>query len=334
MDYEDEKRDCDTYDRGNYDREKQVAIAATTLAAKLCEAVRHHRTPEAIAKPDHSPVTIADFGAQAIICRAITDAFPNDPIVAEEDAALLRQPQLAEQLEAVTAQVRSHIPTATVGLVADWIDRGNGKVGSRYWTLDPIDGTKGFLRGDQYAIALALIEDGDIKVGVLGCPALPVGEETGALFVAVRGQGTVLISLQSGSFQQVSVVASGEMRLTESIEAGHGNLSRQRQVAAAIGLTATPVAMDSQAKYGVVARGEAALYLRLPRSQTPDYRENIWDHAAGAIVVEEAGGKVTDIYGKALDFTAGAKLIHNRGIVASNGDLHDAVLAILSSEVF
>ena len=79
----------------------------------------------------------------------------------------------------------------------------------------------------------------------------------------------------------------------------------------------------------MVARGEAALYLRLPRVQTPDYRENIWDHAAGAIVVEEAGGKVTDTYGKPLDFTAGSKLIHNHGVVASNGTLHDAVLAEL-----
>ena len=319
-----------------YDREKQVAIAATVLAAKLCEQVRHNRNPAAIAKPDQSPVTIADFGAQAIVCRALAAAFPNDPIVAEEDAALLRQAAMAEQLQLVTSYVQAQIPEATSDKITDWIDRGNGQVSSRYWTLDPIDGTKGFLRGDQYAIALALVEDGDIKVGVMACPALPVvGAAPGALFVAVRGEGTTQIALESGKSQSVKVLrstAEGILRLTESIEAGHGNLSRQRQIAEAIGLTATPVQMDSQAKYGVVARGEAALYLRLPRIQTPDYRENIWDHAAGAIVVEEAGGKVTDIYGNPLDFTAGSKLIHNRGIVASNGTLHEAVLAKLNEE--
>ena len=57
--------------------------------------------------------------------------------------------------------------------IAAWIDKGNGNIAPRYWTLDPIDGTKGFIRGDQYAIALALIEQGQVKVGVLGCPSLP-----------------------------------------------------------------------------------------------------------------------------------------------------------------
>lgn len=320
-----------------YDREKQVAIAATTLAAKLCEHVRSSQQPSTIEKPDQSPVTIADFGAQAIICRALAAAFPYDPIVGEEDATLLRQPEMSEQLALITRYVQVQIPEAHPNAVADWIDRGNGQVSSRYWTLDPIDGTKGFLRGDQYAIALALIENGEVKLGVLGCPALSVeGAAAGGLFVAVRGAGTTLTSLRSGHSKPIQVArsnAEGVLRLTESIEAGHGNLSRQREVAVAIGLTAAPVQMDSQAKYGVVARGEAALYLRLPRVQTPDYRENIWDHAAGAIVVEEAGGRVTDIHGHALDFTAGSKLIHNRGIVASNGTLHDAVLAELNQRL-
>ena len=280
-------------------------------------------------------MTIADFGAQAIVCRALAAAFPNDPIVGEEDATLLRQAEMAGQLDLITSYVQAQIPEATPATVTDWIDRGNGQVSQRYWTLDPIDGTKGFLRGDQYAIALALVEDGEVKLGVLGCPALPMaGEEPGALFVAVRGAGTTLTALKSGHSSRVQVArspAQGLLRLTEGIESGHGNLSLARQVAEAIGLTDAPVKMDSQAKYGVVSRGEAALYLRLPRIQTPDYRENIWDHAAGSIVVEEAGGKVTDIHGKPLDFTLGSKLIHNRGIVASNGTLHAAVLDQLKS---
>jgi 3'(2'), 5'-bisphosphate nucleotidase len=89
--------------------------------------------------------------------------------------------------------------------------------------------------------------------------------------------------------------------------------------------------MDSQAKYGAVARGEANLYLRLPWAELPDYRENIWDHAAGAIVVEEAGGRVTDIHGRPLDFV-GTKLTSNRGIVASNRTLHEAVLRALREQ--
>jgi 3'-phosphoadenosine 5'-phosphosulfate (PAPS) 3'-phosphatase len=82
--------------------------------------------------------------------------------------------------------------------------------------------------------------------------------------------------------------------------------------------------MDSQCKYGIVARGEASIYLRLM-----SYKSWIWDQAAGAIIVEEAGGMVTDMYGKTLDFSQGRRLFHNSGVVATNGILHETVLAVM-----
>ena len=323
-----------------YEREKQVAITAVSAAAKLCEQVRRDCRPATMEKQDSSPVTVADLGAQAIICRAIAAAFPGDPIVAEEDATLLQQPAMVEHLEQVTTYVKALEPDATPEAVVSWIERGQGQVGPRYWTLDPIDGTKGFLRGDQYAIALALVEAGQVKLGVLGCPALPVemtqpNGEQGVLFVAVSGQGTFLIHLQSGGAQLIHTCSTKDditHRSIESVESRHGNLPLQRVIAQAVGLTAPPLRMDSQAKYGAVARGEAALYLRLPWAELPNYRENIWDHAAGVIVLEEAGGRVTDIYGKTLDFTLGTKLISNRGIVASNSVLHEVVLMALREQ--
>lgn len=261
-----------------YEREKQVVIAAVIEAATLCEQVRRDLCGDAIEKQDASPVTIADFGAQAVICRAIALAFPADPIVAEEDAELLRQPVMRGRLEQVTTIVRALVPDATSLAVTTWIDRGNGDISSRYWTLDPIDGTKGFLRGDQYAIALALIEAGEVKLGVLACPALPVDLTQpngvgGVLFVAVRGQGTTLISLQGGSSESVYVDSAEDSYqcLIESVETRHGNLALQREVAQAVGLSAPVLRMDSQAKYGAVARGQAALYLRLPWAELPDY---------------------------------------------------------------
>jgi 3'(2'), 5'-bisphosphate nucleotidase len=87
--------------------------------------------------------------------------------------------------------------------------------------------------------------------------------------------------------------------------------------------------MDSQAKYGVVARGEATLYLRVPSPSEPGYKEKVWDHAAGSIIAEEAGGKVSDVLGHPLDFSSGIKMKKNRGIVVSNGILHNAVLKAL-----
>lgn len=316
-----------------YESEKNIAIQAVQAAAQLCEQVRREIVPEAIEKKDKSPVTVADFGAQALICRALSTAFPQDPVVGEEDAAELRIPGMVARLAQVTQYVQAIVPDATSEQVTGWIDHGNGQVGSRYWTLDPIDGTKGFLRGDQYAIALALIENGEIKVGVLGCPALSFTEgQTGLMGVAVRGEGATLSALTGGVAQAIQVVSAGQsdnLRFVESVESGHGDQSRQAAVAQAAGITQSSLRMDSQAKYMAVAAGEAALYLRLPSPKTPDYREKIWDHAAGVILVEEAGGQITDITGKPLDFSLGAKLVNNQGVVVSNGSIHDAVLAAL-----
>ena len=314
----------------SYEREKQVAIDAAIAAAKLCQAVRRE-IPVAMEKIDKSPVTVADYGSQALICKALKAAFPEDAIVGEEDATDLRSN--AEQLQKVTNHVQALVPDATPEQVADWIDCGNGEVGGRFWTLDPIDGTKGFLRQDQYAVAIALIEDNEVKVGVMACPALKLesGEE-GALFVAVRGEGATMQAISGGTWRSLRVVAADDvenMRFVESVEANHGDQSRQNSVAKAVGFTAESLRMDSQAKYGIVASGQAALYMRLPSPKTPDYRENIWDHAAGAIVVEEAGGRVTDMHGNSLPFGMGKKMVNNQGIVVSNGTIHDTVLKAL-----
>lgn len=317
-----------------YAEEKKVAIAAVVSAAKLCEQVRQSHFLASMDKADRTPITIADFGAQAVICRAIAGSFPADAIVAEEDTALLKQPEMRQRFVEVTNLVKTFIPSATEDAVAAWIERGNGSVGSRFWTLDPIDGTKGFLRGDQYAIAIALIEAGEVKLGILACPALAIESIGGAgvIFAAVRGQGTQVMPLDCSNSKPVQVLTANDhayFRLAESVESGHGDPERQRAVAKAINLTMPSLRMDSQAKYGAIACGQAALYLRLPWVQVANYQENIWDHAAGAIVVEEAGGRVTDMEGRPLDFATGSKLINNRGIVVSNGTLHEAVLAVL-----
>ena len=296
----------------SYTAEKQVAIEAVTRAARLCAAVRAEMVGATfLEKDDKSPVTVADFGAQALVCQCLAEAFPRDVIVAEEDAAELRKRENAAQLDLVARYVRRSLPNAVRRDICTWIDIGSSQPADRFWTLDPIDGTKGFLRNDQYAIALALIEDGQIKVGVLACPALPtqldgITGQTGVLFVAVRGEGAVMAPLHGGPQTPIHVTTNGVgRRFVESVEAAHGNQQLQEAIARAVGITQPGLRMDSQAKYGLVARGDAAVYLRLLSPKSPDYRENIWDHAAGALIVEEAGGRVTDMYGKPLDFAQG-----------------------------
>ena len=321
--------------------EKELAVArdAARAAALLCEEVRREMvSSDTFTKKDRSPVTVADFGAQALICKRLGEEFPSDPVVGEEDAHELRTEAGAEARAKVTDYVGRHLESADEDSVCRWIDHGNGKVGPRYWTLDPIDGTKGFVRGDQYAVALALVEDGDLKVGVLACPYLPVDPaepdgERGVLFTSARGQGAWMEPLAGGGARQIQVVPEEDLanlRMVESVESGHGDHSLQARMAANVGIHNESVRMDSQAKYGAVARGQAALYLRLPSPRTPDYRENIWDHAAGVLVVEEAGGRVTDVNGKPLDFATDSSMHGNRGVVVSNGRLHDAVLGQLA----
>jgi 3'(2'), 5'-bisphosphate nucleotidase len=112
------------------------------------------------------------------------------------------------------------------------------------------------------------------------------------------------------------------------VEAAHSDQSEAARISAALGITSDPVRLDSQAKYAVVARGDASIYLRVPRG---DYRENVWDHAAGYLIVTEAGGRVSDVEGKPLDLTTGQRMTGNRGIVATAAPIHDAVVGAVRS---
>lgn len=319
-----------------FEKELAVAVDAVRRASSLCARVQAEIAGSVLEKKDRSPVTVADFGSQAVVCRALRDAFPDDAVVAEEASAALKEPDARPLLDRVVSVVSDVHPGVTAQQVCEWIDIGGGEVGaSRHWTLDPIDGTKGFLRGEQYAVALALIVDGEVVVGVLGCPNLSVHEgatEQGVMLAAIKGLGVQAMPL-SASEGPTPVKASTQAlpeyaRFCESVESGHTDHSEAAQVARVLGISGSSVRLDSQAKYAVVARGEADIYMRLPTR--PGYVEKIWDHAAGSLVVTEAGGRVTDIHGADLDFSKGRGLVANAGVIATNGPLHDAVLAALA----
>jgi 3'(2'), 5'-bisphosphate nucleotidase len=282
----------------------------------------------ALVKGDRSPVTIADFGSQALICRRLAERAPADAVMGEEDAAELRDASHAGVADAVQTEVVVERPGASREEVLAWIDRARSDGGrGRFWTLDPIDGTKGFLRGEQYAIALALIEGGAVVVGALACPNLQWRGSRGWIVVATRGGGCEAEPLEGGARQRVRVseeTQARSARMLESVEAAHGDLGGNAAIRAALGVEPPELRLDSQAKYALLALGEGEVYLRLPSS--PTWRENVWDHAAGALVVEEAGGRVTDVEGRPLDFTTGRKLEQNRGVMATNGRVHDAFL--------
>lgn len=288
-----------------------------------------------LTKDDKSPVTVADFASQAVVARYLEMMADDYPLVAEEDADELRQDENAHLRAAVTERVVTQWSDATEDGVLDAIDRGRADCDGtgKYFTLDPIDGTKGFLRGEHYAIALGMIEDGVVTAAALGCPNLrgPAGER-GVVFVAAKGAGAMSMSLMGEiEAEQVARVSGNDdpanIRFCQSVVKAHSHQGRAGEVAKLLGVTAEPVAMDSQCKYALVGRGDAELYLRIPRDDV--YVEKIWDHAAGSLVVTEAGGSVTDVNGKPLDFGHGRLLEANRGVVASNGPNHGAVIEAL-----
>ena len=314
-------------------REAMLAMQAVSEALRVTRMVEHEAASGALTKDDDSPVTVADFSVQALIARRLGQDFPDDILVAEEDASALRAIGSAGVSARVVDLVRQVDGSSTPDDILEWIGRGGGSPGKRFWTLDPVDGTKGLLRGGQYVVALALIVDGVVRVGVLGCPHLLVGEGAsrhgkGGIAVAVRGLGAWWSSLSDDSMQRLSVSDVDDparARVLRSFETSHGDVGRLNRAVSALGTLVPSIPMDSQAKHVVIASGSADVLLRFPSDA--GVHEAIWDQAAGSLLIEEAGGRVTDVLGRTLDFSAGRRLSYNRGLAVSNGLLHDALLA-------
>jgi 3'(2'), 5'-bisphosphate nucleotidase len=318
--------------------ELKFAIESVREASLMVRRIQAYLVSATLTKGDRSPVTVADFTSQALIGRRLAEHFPQAILIAEEDSRALLAPEAAETLQQVVKFAGIALPGASPQAVCGWIDTNRADSGQRFWTLDPIDGTKGFLRGDQYAVALALVEDGEAQIGVLGCPNLNLANgstdaHAGVLIAACRGQGAWQTDLeQPGQFTPLAtstVKDPRQARLLRSYESGHTNVSQIDLFTDALGVQAKPVRMDSQAKYGVLAAGQGEIILRLLSSAQMDYREKIWDQAAGSIILEEAGGRISDLHGRPLDFSTGRQLLNNRGILATNGHLHQHALQAL-----
>lgn len=178
-----------------------------------------------------------------------------------------------------------------------------------------------------------LLDEGRPILGLLGCPKAERPSSGGGVYWAERGSGAFYRSLAAGEVGDLRI--SVDSRVTpenvvccEAAEGAHTSYGRSQAALSSLGFDkTTPIRIDGQGKYGLVACGAAHVYMRLPR---PGYIENIWDHAAGACIIEAAGGKVSDLDGNPLDFSLGASLgAEVTGIVATNGQLHDDVLSAL-----
>ncbi|KAL6975377.1 3'(2'),5'-bisphosphate nucleotidase [Sarracenia purpurea var. burkii] len=390
-----------------FSEELGVAVRVVHLACSLCRRVQEgldsNRSDCVKSKDDDSLVTVADWSVQATVSWMLAEYFgsQNVSIVAEEDVKTLSNADSAGLLDVVVSTVNECLaeapkfglkkPISALGSsqVLDAISRCNSSGGpvGRHWVLDPVDGTLGFVRGDQYAVALALIEDGLIVIGVLGCPNYPMRKEwlnyhhqhyqamaqsllpspcaweEGCVIYARRGSGKAWMQpliegdekLEWPNFaKQIQVSSIDDPALAtfcEPVERENSNHSFTEGLAQSVGLSYKlqylpntrnffyklqsirnkPLRVYSMVKYAAIARGDAEVFMKFARA---GYKEKIWDHAAGVLIVQEAGGVVTDAGGRPLDFSKGVYLEDlDRGIVACCGVAlhHKIVGAIFAS---
>ncbi len=320
------------------------ALEAVCTASAVSRVVQANLEElKQITKDDRSPVTVADYAVQAIIALSLAEHLDDKDrlIVGEEDAQALRNDDQVLIRKAVLQAVQTWKPQITEEQMLNAIDHCDHDGSSDgYWALDPIDGTKGFLRGQHYAIALGRIEDGEVVAGVMGCPNLsseqgrPLdnNDPEGVVYAASKGAGAWEFAKCDQSSEPMRIVSSPynpdtPLRFCESAEKGHSNRGDSGRIIDNIGTEGEPARLDSQCKYALVARGQADGYLRLPTSK--EYVEKIWDHAAGMCIATEAGAVVSDVTGKPLDFTHGYRLEENRGVICATNGLHQRIIATI-----
>jgi HAL2 family 3'(2'),5'-bisphosphate nucleotidase len=314
-------------------------LQAVRRAARLCHEVQQTEIVHS-SKTGKEPVTIADYGSQAMICEAISRTFPNDEVMAEESGeqftTLVDDAERSRVIELISTGLGHPVDEQQV---VAWLDFNKNIHAERTWVIDPIDGTKGFLALRHFAIAVGVLENGVPVAGVMGCPGYP-GYDGGALFYAQEGRTYVQpLNDPSIPLRQVFTTRSTEpskIRVLESVEKTHASHDRMERVRIAAGLEDSQLErVDSQEKYARIAAGDGELYLRLPRLNSEN-RHFTWDHAAGAALVYAAGGQATDIDGAPLDFSQGRMLSRNQGMIVSNGAIHarvlEAVAQVLTQE--
>ena len=222
----------------------QAVHAASLLTKSVLRSLSNHVGAET--KADDSPVTVADFAAQAIIISIIQAVYPSDAFLGEESAdALRRDGDLGKQVwqlvqraaspsAAQSGEVQQQSSLAFPASEADMldaIDRGRGEqtARGRVWVMDPVDGTATFMEGQQYAVSLCLLVDGVQQVGVVGCPNLKfdasasplrLGERIHEDLVDREGHGVVLSAVngQGTYVRSVHVSGLGEPRRVEHQE--------------------------------------------------------------------------------------------------------------------
>ncbi|KAA8515384.1 hypothetical protein F0562_019005 [Nyssa sinensis] len=366
--------------KAKYHKELRAAVNVVERACRLCVDVKKSlfsSDGRILEKNDQTPVTVADFGVQALVSLELSKLFPSIPLVAEEDSAFLCSSNLVNSVvNAVIDKACFQDKQLTQVDVLEAIDRGGkdafsfGPEPATYWVLDPIDGTRGFVKGSEalYVVGLSLVVEGEIVLGVMGCPnwqedyfnksTTELGCEnvlsgSGIIMVAHVGCGTwrkrlsdMLNSTTKMPNSWTRCFVDGcclvhEARFCISDSQTWESLPLSDLYDATTNadsiedkqILLLPTCCGSLCKYlMVVASGRASVYIERERAQKII---KAWDHAVGMICVREAGGKVTDWRGRQLDLAADQAerriIFPFGGILVTNGSLHNKILELITS---
>jgi 3'(2'), 5'-bisphosphate nucleotidase len=190
--------------------------------------------------------------------------------------------------------------------------------GKRVWMIDPIDGTWGFINKDgDFGVQIGLTDGGE---AVLGVVFLPFHDE---LFYAVKGKGTFLVE-NGGELKRLQVSDKTDFsQMTLAVSRNHLS-PKMARVSKDLHIGKVVHRGSVGLKVGLIARQTADLYIHLsPRTK-------YWDSCAPQIILEEAGGKMTDLFGAPLRYDLTDVQNHN-GILASNGAAHDETINLIKS---
>jgi 3'(2'), 5'-bisphosphate nucleotidase len=318
-----------------------------------------------LAKADSSPVTVADLAAQALLISAIHTAFPDDLIIGEEDATVLRKDKdLAKRVWDLVEKTCLEDPAASKSLgkpenqkdMLRLIDLGGGNkvtTGKRFWCLDPIDGTSAFMKGGQYAISLSLLKGGKELLGVLGCPnwkyedamAGTLEESNldsnglGLMLAAERGKGATVRPIKRGGvlgtasrLDRSKKRPVSDLKMVHFVDSKNSPATLTKKVADLADLMGNASYDDStqlyssHMRYAAVAMGgRGYVQFRWPKSGKKPW--SIWDHAGSQLIYTESGaGVVTDIFGNGVDFESGNKIEKSWGLITADKDIHARIL--------
>ncbi|KAB8231078.1 hypothetical protein ETB97_006633 [Aspergillus alliaceus] len=335
-----------------YAKELELACLTVQRATRLTKKVLEAVDKGALDKSDSSPVTIADFAAQALIIGAIHRAFPDDDIVGEEDSKALRANEAllertwdlvsSTRLDDEKSEALLYSPKSKEEML-DLIDlgaRGTCNRENRSWILDPVDGTATFINGQQYAVCLALVEKGAQKLGVLGAPNLNL--ETGRMheesvdrdgygyqLFAVVGHGAFIRPMSTGALlpatklePKAQITDPKDLDFVDCVAATSSNIVAHERLASHLGAP-WPHTTDlwaAQLRYVAIAVGGCNTLIKIPRKAS--YRSKMWDHAGGMLIVEELGCFVSDLAGNPVDCSLGRTLAGCYGMIVAPVSIH------------